>query len=89
VLPTNVFFVLIFQGEDPSIGNPNFWDELFLLKPKIPQLDQEISKVSFEQWPLLQENVQLIVSQSITILGHEHSLRNLYALQVSLGLHPK
>jgi len=21
-----------FQGEDPSMGNPNFWDELFLLK---------------------------------------------------------
>lgn len=21
-----------FQGEDPSAGNPNFWDELFLLK---------------------------------------------------------
>lgn len=23
------------QGEDPSLGNPNFWDELFLLKPKV------------------------------------------------------
>ena len=23
---------LYFQGEDPSAGNPNFWDELFLLK---------------------------------------------------------
>jgi len=23
---------VIFQGEDPSMGNPNFWDELFLLK---------------------------------------------------------
>ena len=24
--------LLTFQGEDPSMGNPNFWDELFLLK---------------------------------------------------------
>ena len=30
LLPLDVFFPL--QGEDPSTGNPNFWDELFLLK---------------------------------------------------------
>ena len=27
----NLFFYVL-QGEDPSTGNPNFWDELFLLK---------------------------------------------------------
>jgi hypothetical protein len=26
------------QGEDPSLGNATFWDEFFLLKPKVCKL---------------------------------------------------
>ncbi|XP_046386239.1 armadillo-like helical domain-containing protein 3 [Ischnura elegans] len=71
----------IFRGEDPSLGNPNFWDEFFLLKPKVSHLEGEIQKLNGEQLISLKENINTLFAQCVTRLGDEHSLRVVYALQ--------
>jgi hypothetical protein len=70
-----------FKGEDPSLGNPNFWDELFLLKPKVPSLEAEIQKLSGEQLVALKDNISTLFKHCIATLGHEHHIRVVYALQ--------
>ncbi|XP_066992006.1 armadillo-like helical domain-containing protein 3 isoform X1 [Anabrus simplex] len=75
-----------FKGEDPSLGNPNFWEELFLLKPKVPSLEAEIQKLSGEQLVALKENINILFKQCISTLGHEHHIRVVYALQTLCAL---
>ncbi|XP_047531241.1 armadillo-like helical domain-containing protein 3 isoform X1 [Vanessa atalanta] len=70
-----------FRGEDLTSDNPTFWDEFFLLKPKIPQLEAEIHKLSAEQLTNLKDNINLLVLQCIEMLGQEHHIRLVYALQ--------
>ncbi|KAG8230648.1 hypothetical protein J437_LFUL010665, partial [Ladona fulva] len=70
-----------FRGDDPSLGNPNFWDEFFLLKPKVPHLEGEIQKLSGDQLISLKENINALFAQCVARLGDEHSLRVVYALQ--------
>ncbi|XP_053604682.1 armadillo-like helical domain-containing protein 3 isoform X2 [Plodia interpunctella] len=70
-----------FRGEDLTSDNPTFWDEFFLLKPKIPQLEAEILKLSAEQLINMKESINLLVSQCIEMLGQEHHIRLVYALQ--------
>ncbi|XP_050348790.1 armadillo-like helical domain-containing protein 3 [Nymphalis io] len=70
-----------FRGEDLTSDNPTFWDEFFLLKPKIPQLEAEIHKLSVEQLTNLKDNINLLVLQCIEMLGQEHHIRLVYALQ--------
>ncbi|XP_046977824.1 armadillo-like helical domain-containing protein 3 [Vanessa cardui] len=70
-----------FRGEDLTSDNPTFWDEFFLLKPKIPQLEAEIQKLSVEQLTNLKDNINLLVLQCIEMLGQEHHIRLVYALQ--------
>ncbi|KOB63960.1 Uncharacterized protein OBRU01_24664, partial [Operophtera brumata] len=57
-----------------TIDNPTFWDEFFLLKPKIPQLEAEIQKLSVEQLMNMKESINLFVAQCIEILGQEHHI---------------
>ncbi|XP_041979740.1 armadillo-like helical domain-containing protein 3 [Aricia agestis] len=70
-----------FKGEDLTSSNPTFWDEFFLLKPKIPQLEAEMQKLTAEQMVNMKENINLLVSQCIEMLGQEHHIRLVYALQ--------
>nr|XP_006812904.1 PREDICTED: uncharacterized protein LOC102809205 [Saccoglossus kowalevskii] len=35
-----------FKGEDPSRENPNFWEELFLLKANVQYLESELEKLT-------------------------------------------
>ncbi|XP_026319025.1 armadillo-like helical domain-containing protein 3 isoform X2 [Hyposmocoma kahamanoa] len=70
-----------FRGEDLTTDNPTFWDEFFLLKPKIPQLEAEIHKLSVEQLMNMKESMNLLVFQCIEMLGQEHHIRLVYALQ--------
>lgn len=37
------------KGEDPTLGNPNFWDEFFLLKPKMSYLLSQFEKLNDDQ----------------------------------------
>ncbi|XP_060801499.1 armadillo-like helical domain-containing protein 3 [Amyelois transitella] len=75
-----------FRGEDLTSDNPTFWDEFFLLKPKIPQLEAEILKLSVEQLMNMKESINLLVSQCIEMLGQEHHIRLVYALQTLSAL---
>ncbi|XP_045449706.1 armadillo-like helical domain-containing protein 3 [Melitaea cinxia] len=70
-----------FRGDDLTTDNPTFWDEFFLLKPKIPQLETEIHKLTVEQLINLKDNINLLVIQCIEMLGQEHHIRLVYALQ--------
>ena len=47
-----------FQGDDPSSGNPNFWDELFLLKVNTVYIETEFDKLNGDQ--LLSLKVRLV-----------------------------
>ncbi|XP_063535020.1 armadillo-like helical domain-containing protein 3 isoform X1 [Cydia strobilella] len=75
-----------FRGEDLTSDNPTFWDEFFLLKPKIPQLEAEINKLSVEQLLNMKDNMNLLVAQCIEMLGQEHHIRLVYALQTLSAL---
>ncbi|XP_059057213.1 armadillo-like helical domain-containing protein 3 [Achroia grisella] len=75
-----------FRGEDLTTDNPTFWDEFFLLKPKIPQLEAEIHKLSVEQLLNMKESINLLVTQCIEMLGQEHHIRLVYALQTLSAL---
>ncbi|KAJ2951164.1 hypothetical protein O0L34_g5556 [Tuta absoluta] len=75
-----------FRGEDLSTDNPTFWDEFFLLKPKMPQLEAEIQKLSSEQLMNMKDSINLLVSQCIEMLGQEHHIRLVYALQTLSAL---
>ncbi|KAL0880123.1 hypothetical protein ABMA27_002607 [Loxostege sticticalis] len=75
-----------FRGEDLTSDNPTFWDEFFLLKPKIPQLEAEIHKLSVEQLMNMKDSINLLVTQCIEMLGQEHHIRLVYALQTLSAL---
>ncbi|CAK1555338.1 unnamed protein product [Leptosia nina] len=75
-----------FRGEDLTSDNPTFWDEFFLLKPKIPQLEAEIQKLTPDQLTNMEDNINLLVIQCIEMLGQEHHIRLVYALQTFSAL---
>ncbi|WAR21170.1 ARMD3-like protein [Mya arenaria] len=49
-----------FQGEDPSAGNVNFWDELFLLKVNTSYIEVECEKLTGEGLLALKSLVESI-----------------------------
>lgn len=71
-----------FRGEDLTSDNPTFWDEFFLLKPKIPQLEAEINKLSVEQLINMKDTINLLVAQCIEMLGQEHHIRYCHFLML-------
>lgn len=75
-----------FRGEDLTTDNPTFWDEFFLLKPKIPQLEAEIHKLSVEQLMNMKESMNLLVFQCIEMLGQEHHIRYLNLIYVFINI---
>lgn len=75
-----------FKGEDLSRLNPNFWDELFLLKPKVSYLESEILRLNEDQLIAAKENINCLFIQCIETLGNDHQLRVVYALQTLCGI---
>ncbi|XP_063221332.1 armadillo-like helical domain-containing protein 3 [Bacillus rossius redtenbacheri] len=75
-----------FKGEDPTLGNPNFWDEFFLLKPKVASLEAEIQKLSADQWLSVKESINMLFRQCVATLGHDHNIRVVYAMQTLCAL---
>ncbi|XP_044738483.1 armadillo-like helical domain-containing protein 3 isoform X2 [Chrysoperla carnea] len=74
------------KGDDLEKTNPTFWDELFLLKPKVVNLENEIQKLNSDQLVALKENINSLFWHCIETLGHEHHIRVVYALQTLCAL---
>ncbi|KAF5276242.1 hypothetical protein FQR65_LT04047 [Abscondita terminalis] len=79
-------YELFFKGDDLSKNNPSFWDEFFLLKPKISYFENEIQKLTIDQLTLVKDNLNILFSQCIEALNHEHNIRVGYALQTLCAL---
>ncbi|XP_023022641.2 armadillo-like helical domain-containing protein 3 isoform X1 [Leptinotarsa decemlineata] len=70
----------LLKGEDVSHQNVLFWDEFFLLKPKVITIENEIQKLSTEQLQLAKQNINLLFNQCIEILDQQHSIRFAYGM---------
>lgn len=75
-----------FQGEDPSAGNANFWEELFLLKVNTVFIESEIEKLSGESLLSLKENVNLLFYHAVEILKQDNPVRTVNALHTISAL---
>lgn len=74
----SLLFLKLTQGDDPSVGNVNFWDELFLLKVNAVFLDRCISSLSEEQLMSLKVREKMIMCwwlvDNETVVIHRHTL---------------
>lgn len=76
----------LLKGEEQYKDNTFFWDELFLLKPKLSVIETEIQKLSLEQLQVAKPNITLLIEKCIETLDHQHSIRIVNALYTLCGL---
>ncbi|KAF5278623.1 hypothetical protein FQA39_LY00665 [Lamprigera yunnana] len=74
-------YELFFKGEDLSKNNAAFWDEFFLLKPKVAYFENEMQKLTPDQLSLIRENINVLFSECVDALNDDHNIRIGYALQ--------
>ncbi|XP_041371121.1 armadillo-like helical domain-containing protein 3 [Gigantopelta aegis] len=75
-----------FQGEDPSRGNANFWQELFLLKVNTNFLENEIEKLSGEGLISLKDNLNLLFYKAVEALKEDNPIRTVNAIHTLCAL---
>ncbi|XP_066581485.1 armadillo-like helical domain-containing protein 3 [Prorops nasuta] len=71
----------LFKGEDVTLNDPNFWDELFLLKPMVSHIESEIIHMTAEQLNVSRENLNALVCRCMDFLVNENLLRVRHSLQ--------
>ncbi|XP_011301326.1 UPF0668 protein C10orf76 homolog [Fopius arisanus] len=71
----------LFGGEDLTQSHPNFWNELFLIKPMVPQIEIEVLRLTSEQLQMCKSNLNSLVCHCVDTLVDEHPFRVVYALQ--------
>jgi len=76
----------LFRGDQIAIGNVNFWDEFFLLKPKMAALEGEIGKLQADQLAGMRDNLNILFHECVAHLSHNHQIRVVYALQTLVGV---
>ncbi|XP_059152994.1 armadillo-like helical domain-containing protein 3 [Physella acuta] len=75
-----------FHGEDPSTTNPNFWDELFLLKVNAQFIESEIDKLNGESLLEIKENLNLLFYRATEALKGDNNIRKINALHTLCAL---
>ncbi|XP_066255047.1 armadillo-like helical domain-containing protein 3 [Euwallacea similis] len=75
----------ILKGEEIGGGNPQFWEDFFLLKPKLTILETEILKFTPEQLQSAKSNLSELFTQCVKILADNTSIRAAYGLQTLCG----
>ncbi|CAG9858277.1 unnamed protein product [Phyllotreta striolata] len=77
----------LLKGEDVSHHNALFWEEFFLLKPKVATIENEIQKLSLEQLQAAKQNINILFSQCIEILDQQNIRVAFGLLTLSAVLH--
>lgn len=81
-----LIYEAFFRGEDPTLGNPNFWDEFFLLKPNISNMLCSFEKLSGEQLLNLKDNVSSLCCHCVKALKEDNNIRVANAFQTLCAL---
>eukprot|EP00794_Sanderia_malayensis_P005630 gene5630-6326_t len=76
-----LFYESIFQGEDVTKDNPNFWHELFLLKVHAESLMEIVDSLDLEQLSKLKENINELFCNCCHTLRSDHQIKIVNALQ--------
>ncbi|CAI8049221.1 Armadillo-like helical domain-containing protein 3 [Geodia barretti] len=76
------YYEQLFKGEDPSQGNPRFWEEFFLLKVNIQYFQTTMSEMKTWELISLKKSLSLLFVQCCTTLQlDDNVIRNINALQ--------
>ncbi|KAK3589740.1 hypothetical protein CHS0354_021061 [Potamilus streckersoni] len=75
-----------FQGDDPSAGNANFWEELFLLKVNMEFIESECEKLNGESLLALKDNFNLLFDKAVAALKEDNRIRIVNALHTLVAL---
>eukprot|EP01132_Coremiostelium_polycephalum_P009195 gene9195-11270_t len=70
-----------FKGDDPSQGQPNFWDQLFLIKVNIPFLERCIILTSEDHLLALKPNINRIFTKCCEWLKDNNTVRLSHILE--------
>uniref|UniRef100_A0A0K8UXB6 UPF0668 protein C10orf76 n=1 Tax=Bactrocera latifrons TaxID=174628 RepID=A0A0K8UXB6_BACLA len=79
-------YELFFRGEDPTTESTEFWNEFFLLQPNVESLEAEITKLTYEQFIIVNKNLTLIFQKSIEMMETDHPKRLFNSLQTLCSL---
>ena len=64
----------LFRGEQLATGNLNFWEEFFLLKPKMAVLEAEIGRLGADQLAGMRDNLNMLFHECVAHLSHSHQV---------------
>uniref|UniRef100_A0A1B0FMF2 Armadillo-like helical domain-containing protein n=1 Tax=Glossina morsitans morsitans TaxID=37546 RepID=A0A1B0FMF2_GLOMM len=79
-------YELFLRGEDPTINSSEFWNEFFLLQPNVDALENEITKLTSEQFSMVKKNLNMIFQKCIDMLETDHPKRLCHSLQTLCSL---
>ncbi|XP_011496026.1 PREDICTED: UPF0668 protein C10orf76 homolog [Ceratosolen solmsi marchali] len=71
----------IFRGDDITITNFNFWNELSLTEPVVSYIENKIKQLNKESLIQCKKNINLLVSHCIDALCDENVYRIVYSVQ--------
>lgn len=74
-------YELLCRGEDPKKQSAQFWEEFFLLQPNMETLENELLKLTPEQYSNAKRNIQQFFTECIKILSTGSPKRIHNALQ--------